>query len=38
VGDPGFAIVVVVLVAVLSIAGTLVYVRLTAPRAGSGRR
>ena len=37
VGDPGFAVAVVLVVAVLSVAGTLAYVRLTAPGAGSGR-
>ena len=37
VGDPGFAIAVVVLVAVLSVVATLVYLRLTGPRAGAGR-
>ena len=37
VGDPGFAIAVVLVVAVLTVAGTLAYVRLTAPRAGTGR-
>jgi hypothetical protein len=37
VGDPGFAVAVVLVVAVLSVAGTLAYVRLTARRAGTGR-
>lgn len=37
VGDPGFALVVVLLVALLSVVGTLAYVRLTGPRSGGGR-
>lgn len=36
VGDPGFAIAVVVLVAVVSVVGTLAYVRLTGSRSKTG--
>ena len=35
VGDPGFALAMVVLVAILSVAGTLAYVRLTSRGSGS---